>query len=139
MAISGDTVLVGASGQSDTAHFGSAYVYIFSNNMWTEQARLMASDGASDDLFGWSVTVDGEAVVIGAKGDDDIGKDRGSTYIYTRQGTTWTEQEKLIAADGAADDEFGHSVAISGATAVISAKGDDDNSSASGSIYVADL
>ena len=53
--------------------------------------------------------------------DDDNGSDSGSAYVFTRTGTTWTEQAKLTASDGAADDQFGSSVAIAGDTIVVGA------------------
>ena len=60
-------------------------------------------------------------------GDDDNGTSSGSAYVFTRTGTTWTEQAKLTASDGAADDYFGSSVAIAGDTIVVGAYADDDN------------
>ena len=53
--------------------------------------------------------------------------DSGSAYVFTRTGTTWTQQEKLLASDGAADDDFGYSVSLDGDTALIGALLDDDN------------
>ena len=60
----------------------------------------------------------------------------GSAYVYTRSGTIWNEQAKLTASDGAANDEFGGKVAISGDTIAICARQDDDNGNNSGSVYV---
>ena len=54
-----------------------------------------------------SVAIAGDTIVVGACQDDDNGTDSGSAYVFTRTGTTWTEQAKLTASDGAADDQFG--------------------------------
>jgi hypothetical protein len=101
--------------------------------VWTEQAKLLASDGAAGDRFGRSVAVYGETAVIGAWKDDTSS---GSAYVFTRTGGVWTEQAKLLASDGAASDYFGFNVALEGRTAVIGAFGDDDNGEDSGSAYV---
>ena len=128
--ISGDTIAVGARGGQ------SAYVYVYSGATWIEQAKLTASDGAANDSFGYSVAIKGDTIVVGAYRDDDNGNNSGSAYVYTRTGTTWTEQTKLTASDGAADDNFGFSVAIAGDTIVVGAWYDDDNGVDSGSVYV---
>jgi hypothetical protein len=104
--------------------------------VWTEQAKLLASDGASTDYFGRSVALDGDTALIGADADDDNGDESGSVYVYVRTGGVWTEQTKLLAGDGAAGDYFGAAVAIDGDTAIIGAQSDDDNGSNSGSAYV---
>ena len=86
----------------------------------------------------WPFLVD--TIVMGAYQDDDNGiTNSGSAYVYTRSGSTWTEQAKLTASDGAANDQFGDSVAISGDTVVIGARLDDDNGDSSGSTYVVNL
>src|SRR5207247_2438966 len=88
----------------------------------TQQAQLTASDGAASDEFGWSVAISGDTVVVGAFLDDVVANgDQGSAYVFSRSGTTWTQQAKLTASDGAASDEFGCSVAISGDTVVVGA------------------
>jgi len=102
----------------------------------TEVAKLIASDGAFHDGFGYSVAVDGDTAVIGAWGDDDIGTNSGSAYVFVRSGMDWTQQAKLTASDGATFDRFGYSVAVDGDTAVIGAWGNDNNSTYLGSAYV---
>jgi len=134
VSISGDTAIVGAP--QDTGP-GSAYVYVRNpaTNLWTEQQKLLASDGADGDHFGYSVSVSGDTVIVGAYGNDDSGTNRGSAYIFVRNagswteqkkllnsngnGTTWTEQQKLLPSDKKTNTYFGHSVAISGDTVVI--------------------
>jgi parallel beta-helix repeat protein len=137
VAISGDAAVVGAyNGNDNGATSGSAYVFRYDGSNWSNEAKLLASDSAGGDNFGWSVAISGDTAVIGAKWDDDNGEDSGAAYVFRYDGANWVEQAKLLASDGAADDTFGRSVAISGGTAVIGADGDDDNGSYSGSAYV---
>ena len=98
---------------------------VISNNDWLEQDKLLASDGASDDWFGISVSIDRDYAIIGAMRDDDNGAESGSAYIFKRTGTTWTQEAKLLASDGEFSDCFGFSVSISGNRVVIGALGDD--------------
>ena len=101
VSLSGDTALVGAWLDGDNGyHSGSAYVFTRTGTTWTQQAKLLASDGEEDDLFGWSVSLDNDTALIGAYWDDDNGDDSGSAYVFTRKGTTWTQQAKLLASDG---------------------------------------
>jgi len=135
--ISGDTALIGAWLDDDNgADSGSAYVFIRTGNTWTQQTKLIASDGVAGDWFGSSVSLDGDTALIGAYKDDDNGQDSGSAYVFIRTGTTWTQQQKLIASDGGAGDCFGKSVSLSGDTALIGAPYDDDNGVDSGSAFV---
>jgi hypothetical protein len=146
VALSGDTAVIGAfqddhddAGSQDT---GSAYVFTRTNGVWTRQAKLIASDAAAFDLFGISVAISGDTVVIGAYGDDNAGRDSGSAYVFTRTDGVWVQQAKLIASDAASLDEFGVSVAVSGDTAMVGAFSEDDNDAIqngkfdSGSSYV---
>ena len=139
VGVSGDTVVVGAHGDDFGDGLGNAYVFVRSEDRWIEQAKLTASDGAKGDFFGKSVSVSGDTVLVGAYGDDNRRVNSGSAYIFMRSGSSWTEQVKLTASDGATDDWFGSSVSSSGDTVVIGAWGDDDNGSASGSVYFYDL
>ncbi len=137
VAVYGDTALVGAYGDDDKgSSSGSTYVFVRSGSNWTQQAKLTASDGATDDYFGSSVAVYGDTALVGARGDDDKGSNSGSAYVFVRNGVSWTQQAKITAADGAASDVFAYSVALAGDTAVIGAYLDDDKGSNSGSTYV---
>ncbi|MEE8154339.1 MAG: FG-GAP repeat protein [Phycisphaerales bacterium] len=95
--------------------------------------KLLANDGAAEDHFGFSVAISGTTAIVGAETDDDNGHWSGSAYLFDT--TTGQQIGKLLPDDGAADDLFGHSVAISCATAIV---GDDDNGSLSGSAYLFD-
>ena len=103
---------------------------------WTQQAKLLASDGQAGDRFGWPVDLDGDTALIGGWLDDDNGVNSGSAYVFTRTGTTWTQQAKLLASDGAAGDEFSVRFDLDGETALIGACHDDDNGTDTGSAYV---
>ena len=118
--------------------FITAMFLVFSEpiNAQIGQFKILASDGAEGDDYGWSVSISGDYAIVGAYMDDDSGSASGSAYIYKRSGTTWSEQAKLTASDGAVDDNFGWSVAISGDYAVVGAYKNSDNGALSGSAYV---
>ncbi len=78
------------------------------------ETKLAASDAASGDRFGCSLSVSGDTAVVGARHDNDGGFDSGSAYVSVRSGTTWSQQAKLTASDAAADDNFGRSVLKNG-------------------------
>ena len=103
---------------------------------WPEQDKLTASDGAATDQFGLFVSISGDYAIVGSPRDDDKGTDSGSAYIFKRHGTNWTQEAKLLASDGAADDYFGYSVSISGDYAIVGAYGNNDNGGNSGSAYI---
>jgi hypothetical protein len=137
VSISGDYVIVGADMDDDKgSNSGSAYIYFRDGSSWTEQAKLVASDGADNDYFGYTVSISGDYAIVGAPYDDINGVNSGSAYIFYRSGTSWTEQVKLMASDGAAWDEFGWSVGISGDYAIVGAYYDDDKGTDSGSAYI---
>ncbi|MEA1938806.1 MAG: FG-GAP repeat protein, partial [Pseudomonadota bacterium] len=134
VAIDGDTALIGVPYDDN----GSAYVFIYDDveEEWIEQDKLIADDGASGDYFGEAVDLSGDRALIGAWGDDDYGNYTGSAYVFIRSGTSWSQQDKLLADDGASGDYFGHDVSLDGDMALIGSHSDDDNGSASGSAYV---
>ena len=130
VSIYGDSAIVGARLDDDAgSSSGSAYVFTRSGTNWTEQQKLTASDAAAEDLFGTSVSIYGDSAIIGAPFDVA----GGSAYVFTRSGTTWTQQAKLTADDAAASDKFGTSVSIYGDSAIIGAPFDNG---ASGAAYV---
>lgn len=112
VAVQGDTVIVGSA----TPPAGAAYVFMRSGTTWTQQAKLTASDGGTnDELFGVSVNLDGHTAVVGAyKARTNRGFNRGAAYVFVRAGTSWSQEAKLVADDGAPGDELGTSVAVSG-------------------------
>jgi len=137
VSISGDTVVVGAY-REDTggADAGAAYVFTRSGTTWTQQQKIQASDLQASDLFGQSVSISGDTVVVGAYSEDTGGSDAGSVYIFTRSGTTWTQQQKIQASDPEAEDTFGNSVSIDGDTVVVGAQYEDTGGTSAGAAYV---
>ncbi len=140
LALSGETALVGANLDDTTAgtNAGSAYVFVRSGTLWTEEVQLIAADGAANDQFGFSAALSGETVLVGASLDDTVaGSDAGSAYVFVRSGTSWSEQAKLTASDGAAVDRFGYSVALNGDTVLVGARQNDTTGGLdAGSAYV---
>ena len=141
--LSGDTAVIGARYNSDAGtRTGSAY--IFDRNAggpdnWGQVVKLLASDAAAYDIFGTSVAISGDTVVIGAAGNDDAGSDSGAAYIFERNAggpNNWGQVIKLTASDSAAEDKFGLYVALSDDTIVVSSIQDDDFGTDSGSAYV---
>ncbi|MCH8343373.1 MAG: FG-GAP repeat protein [Planctomycetes bacterium] len=135
VAISGATAIVGSYLDDDNgANSGSAY--LFDTTTGRQLFKLLADDGATGDIFGWSVAISGATAIVGARKDDDNGTSSGSAYLF--DATTGKQITKLLADDGATGDSFGWSVAISGTTAIVGALGDDDNGDDSGSAYLFD-
>ena len=136
VAISGDYVIVGARGKNGGA--GSAYIFCRTDiNTWDAGVKILASDAAAGDFFGYSVAVSGDYAIIGAPLNDDVGTSTGSAYIFRRTDiNTWDAGVKILASDKGAGDKFGDSVSISGDYAIIGAPQNNDNGTYSGSAYV---
>ena len=151
LAISGDTVVVGASSEDSSAtgvngdqadnsasFAGAAYVFVRSGTIWTQQAYLKASNTDAGDYFGTSVAISGDTVVVGASREDSNATgvngannnsaiDSGAAYVFVRSGTVWTQQAYLKASNTGVRDGFGQSVAVSGDTVVVGAYGEASN------------
>jgi hypothetical protein len=125
----GRTALVGAYGKNDFA--GAVYVFTYAHNSWRQQQELVALDGAANDFFGLSVALsdDGHTALIGVPLKNGS---KGAAYIFTCKHNTWTQQQELVALDGAAGDGFGGSVALAnkGHVALIGASDKNDNTGA---------
>jgi len=121
VSISGDYAIVGSLDSPKGLKSGSAYIFRRnSDGLWTQQAKLIPDDGDYLDHFGVEVSISGDYAIVGAYEDDDKGHDSGSAYIFRRNSDgSWTQQAKLIPADGAAEDQFGWSVSISGDYAIV--------------------
>lgn len=133
VSISGDVALIGACRDDDAGwDSGSAYIYRFDGSTWVEEQELTASDASVGEGFGWSVSISGNAALIGAPHDGTP----GAAYVFRFGGSTWVEEQKLTAFDGAALDLFGVSVSVSGDVALIGAYGDDDGGDFAGAAYV---
>lgn len=135
--VQGDTAIVGAiKGDGNVLDTGAAYVFTRQNGVWTQQQKLIASDGQAFDTFGESVSISGDTAILGANNDGDNGSSSGSAYVFVRENGIWAEQQKLLPSDGAQHEEFGYSVSIDGDSAIIGALFDDDSGFFSGSAYV---
>ena len=143
VAISGDYVVAGAPYEDDGgAQSGAAYIFernLGGQDNWGQVKKLTASDAENSDLFGSSVSISGDYVVVGAYYEDDVGTDRGAAYIYERNyggPDNWGEVVKLSASDAQDDDIFGYSVAISGDYVVVGTWGEDGAGTNRGAAYI---
>jgi trimeric autotransporter adhesin len=152
VAISGDTVVIGANREDSNAtgvngnqandigfQSGAAYVFVRTGSTWSQQAYLKASNTGIGDNFGWSVAISGDTVVVGAdlegsnatgvngNQDDNSALGSGAAYVFVRSGTTWFQQAYLKASNSGALDNFGGFVAISGDTVVVGADNEDSD------------
>ena len=150
IALDNNTLLVGATGEAscssgvngnqtqdatNCANVGAVYVFVRTGLVWSQQAYLKPSNSASGFLFGKSVAISGDTAVIGAPAESScaIGVGGGQTqnpgtcgssgavYVFTRSGTTWTQQAYLKASNPASFNGFGSSVGVSGNTAIVGA------------------
>ncbi len=136
VALNGDTVVVGACRDNQLGTLaGAAYVFVRAGETWNQQQKLVAADGTPSDKFGSSVAVSGDLALVGSPWDAEMGEYSGSVYVFVRSGGVWSQQQKLTAADAAAGDRFGISVALEGATALVGADLDDDAAADAGSVY----
>lgn len=149
VAISGDTIVVGASHESSQANVvngdqtdnsalnaGAAYVFVRTGSTWSQQAYLKASNAESGDRFGDALSVSGDTVVVGAGGEDssslgingnpsdNSASGSGAAYVFVRTGTAWSQQAYLKASNAESNDFFGSGVSVFGDTIVVGANGE---------------
>jgi len=138
--LSAERMVLGAYRDDDNgSNSGSVYVYRLDGDNWVQEAKLLASDGESDDWFGWSVAISGDIIVVSATGDRDAGHWTGSVYIFRYDGENWIERSKLLAdGTGYYWEEFGFDVAISADanSVLIGANKANDNGFKSGAAYI---
>ncbi|MHC4652630.1 MAG: FG-GAP repeat protein, partial [Planctomycetota bacterium] len=97
VAMDGDVAVIGDVIDADSGvHAGAAFVFRFDGSAWIKEQKLLADDGAPSDLFGGSVAVSGDTIVIGARYDDDLGNYSGSAYVFRSQGSRWVFEQKLL-------------------------------------------
>lgn len=132
VGVSGDTLIATAPGPEP----GAAYVFVSSGSGWVQQARLVPSGGTSGERFGLSASVSGDRLAVGA---DKAGAGAGAVYVFVRNGTTWTQEARLTAADATLQDALGSSVSLDADTLVAGApfkRGFALGSYANGAAYV---
>lgn len=136
VAVSGNRIAVGAPFEDDGGPEAGA-VYIFGNSAhgWTEQQILRASDAAAGDFFGTSLAMDGDRLVIGARGEDDMGNGSGAAYVFAGNETAWQQETRLKAASPSATAEFGTSVALSAERVACGAPGEDSGGNGAGGVW----
>ncbi len=151
VAVSGDTVVIGAQRESNGAtgvngnpkagiltNSGAAYIFGRNGTNWTQQAYLKASNPGPGDAFGSSVAISGDTAVVGAEWDGSSGfhpvrsdtsaRESGSAFVFVRNGTNWIQQACLKASNARPEHGFGHSVAVSGDIVVVGAINDSSSS-----------
>ncbi|NNE68049.1 MAG: hypothetical protein HKN33_15915 [Pyrinomonadaceae bacterium] len=132
IAIDNDTIAIGAPG--DDANRGSVYVYRKVGNSWVEEAKLIAEDDTEvNDMFGNSVSLSGDTLIVGTPESTVSGNPVGAAYIFTRTGSEWIDTARLVANDATVSDRFGFAVSIDGDVAAIGAIGD---AGFTGSVYI---
>jgi hypothetical protein len=132
VAIDGDSAIVGAYLDGYSGSFsGSAYVFTRSGTTWSFEQILVPLDGAAGDLFGSAVDIEADTALISAMRDEDTaGTDQGSAYIFTRSGSTWLQDTKLLASDAVSGQWFGRSASLNEGVAVVGAYRDDSDTGA---------
>ncbi len=141
--VSGDVIVVGVEG-ANAPDFQSGAVYIFrydrgGSGQWKYEATLTASDGDTGDIFGWSVSVDGNVLLVGARDDENDGVPQsGSAYVfrYNPQTKEWNEEAKLTDPNGEELDLFGQAVSIKGDVALVGAHANHDAGLQTGAAFV---
>ena len=139
VAVDGDTAVVGVP-RSDKLkqNAGAAIVFVRAKTGgWEQQALLKASDGHYKDYFGSAVAIYGETVMVGAPDAAHGGKAGvGAVYVFTRTGSSWTQQQKLEAPASSSGKKFGTALAISGATMLVGAKWNGSQGYRTGAAYI---
>ena len=124
LAFENDTLVIGARSKTNgsTLFVGAAYVFTRpAGGAFTQQSKLSPGDIVLGEFFGHSVGLSGDTAIVGAVGLAGFSNPNGKAYVFTRSGSSWTLQQKLVAADAASGDAFGFSVAVSGDTAIAGA------------------
>lgn len=129
VAVSGDIIVIGAPNDAALgSEAGTAYVFRRGANVWSQQVKLTATDGAAYDHFGTAVAVAGNVIAVGAPDNDVISTtNTGSVYLFepTGAGGAWTEVANLVAGtDAAMNLQFGYAVAVAPDTVAVGSQGD---------------
>jgi hypothetical protein len=137
VAIDGNTAVIGAFTDDNVfGDDGSAYVYVRSGGTWTIQQKLPNPAANSSDQFGYSVSISGDTLVVGARLDDQTNSDAGNAWVYVRTGTTWDLQARLDSRTNQSGAQFGFDVAIDGDFIVVGVPFDNFNTSSDGTVNI---
>lgn len=137
VAISGDTVVVGAPATMGAPGGGRAFVFTLSDGSWVARAPLAPSDPQPFNFFGETVAISGDTIVVGAPGVDDGGTfNAGAAYVFERDGVVWTQRQRLTLPSPRYSEEFGLAVAIRSNTIVVTTRGYEERGTASGTVHV---
>jgi len=112
---------------------GCVYIYDFNGVELNNETKLKSSDAEANDYFGTSIDISDSKLLIGASHEDSVASDAGAVYLYDLDGTN---EIKITASDGGADEYFGSHIAISNSNIVV---GSDRWNDAAGAVYVYDL
>lgn len=146
--VSGDTIVVGAyledsnttgvnpEQNNSAANSGAAYVFVYENGGWQQQAFLKAFNTGADDRFGESVAISGDTIAVGARREDSSTRginqasnnsaaESGAVYVFVRNNNVWTQQAFVKASNADAADLFGFGLDIDGDTLVVGGYLDD--------------
>ncbi|NND94317.1 MAG: T9SS type A sorting domain-containing protein [Flavobacteriales bacterium] len=136
ISIDNGIIAVGSPFDDDNgSNSGSAYLFDASTGV--ELAKLLPSDGAANEEFGFSIAIDNGIVAVGAKGDNENGTNAGAAYLF--DASTGVQLHKLLPNDGASGDEFGNSIAIDNGIVAVGAWRADEFGDASGAAYLFDV
>jgi len=136
--IDGDDLIVGAPVADSGGGTDHGYVFIYTRTgtTWSlQQGDIRPTDYEAGDKFGESVAIGPDYFAAGGQYRDDPTNNEGSAYVFTRSGSTWTQEQKLVPSTSSASDNFGISVAVDAGTVLVSAFGDDAGASASGAVF----
>lgn len=129
----GQIIVVSAiADEVDAAEVGAVFVFEWDGSTWTESQRLLPSDGADADRFGWRLDLNGDALAIGATDHDSSFSDGGAVYVFRRSGSVWSEEQELVPSKLFGAESFGWSIALQGDRLVAGAPGGD---SLQGALY----
>ncbi|MFN0007928.1 MAG: FG-GAP repeat protein [Planctomycetota bacterium] len=141
VAVSGNRAVIGAAHDDPAgATSGSAYVFETTGGVWGQTAKLTPGDLATGDSFGFAVAIEGDTIAVSSLGDEGPSgqNNTGSAYVFEHTLGSWVETEKLIPNDSAANQGFGASVSVSGATVLVGAHADNTSGTLAGSVYAFD-
>ena len=131
VAVEGQRLVVGAPDRLSAS--GAAHVFIRNGTTWTLEATLRAADASGNARFGDAVAISGDTIAIGALG---YSQSRGAVYVFVRDGSSWSQQQRLTLPNGNASDRLGLSVAVDGDVLIAGAPGRDAAVVDQGAAYI---